>query len=72
MQLLKNKSSHLEKLCLLKLIYDYILLQPDMKCFNVSILQSLFLPQSQMKQKIGETFDPSITRILGKVSNSVL
>ena len=72
MRLLEENSGALVKLCMIKLMFDHILLQGDMATFNVSILQALMTTTNNMSCQIqhlenagyGEN---AMTRVLKKV-----
>ena len=72
MRLLEENSGALVKLCMIKLMFDHILLQRDMATFNVSILQALMTTTNNMNcqlqhlEKLGYG-EKAITRVLKKV-----
>ena len=73
MRLLEENSGALVKLCMIKLMFDHILLQSDMTTFNISILQALVYQTNDLNGQIESLenlgySEKSVTRILRKVS----
>ena len=69
---MQNNSDALVKLFMFQTLFDHILLQPSMETFNVSILQSLFLPKNEayglrLLESRGHS-EKAVARILRKVS----
>ena len=69
---MRKNSDALVKLCIIQTLFNHILLQPSMENFNVSILQSLFLPKNEayglrLLESRGHS-EKAVARILRKVS----